>query len=169
MYHLSLKQNISSVNSIPNLEKVILRANTSKPETLSNLSLALQVITGQFPKKNYAKRPLAGFKLKKDQLLGAQITLRKGKMHSFIKNLIFIILPKFVDFKGVPKKNLDTQGNIHFGLTQFFLWPQCEVSYEVFRRPSGFHLSLISKGDLKKKVMIYSYLGLPITEEEIEG
>ena len=62
---------------------------------------------------------MAGFKLKKDQPLGLQLTLRRDKMNSFLKNLIFIVLPKFVDFSGVPTKNLDSQGNIHFGSTQF--------------------------------------------------
>ena len=162
MYHLSLKQNLSPVDS---LEKIVLRANASDPESVHYLSLALQAISGQFPKKNYAKQPLAGFKLRKNQLIGVQVTLRGQKMMSFIKNLVFIVLPKFVDFNGVQTKKYDREGNLHFGLTQFLLWPQCEVSYEVFRKPSGFNISIISKGDIKKKKLISSYLGLPTTED----
>lgn len=181
MYHLSLKSldfvskkknsentydiSPSGLDSLPKLDKVIVRANVRVPESLPNLFLALLTITGQTPKTNYAKRPLAGFKLKKDQPLGLQLTLRRDKMNSFLKNLIFIVLPKFVDFSGVPTKNLDSQGNIHFGSTQFFLWPQCEISYEIFRRPSGFHTTLISKGNPKKKSLLYSYIGVPLNKD----
>ena len=173
MLHLSLKSldflskggNKTSLKKRLSLEKILLRANVRTPESLPNLFLALKTITGQAPKTNYAKRPLAGFKLKKDQPLGLQLTLRGDKMDSFLKNLIFIVLPKFVDFAGVPSKNLDSQENLHFGTTQFFLWPQCEVSYEVFRKPSGFHITLVSKGDPKKKSLLYSYMGLPLNKD----
>nr|YP_009646596.1 ribosomal protein L5 [Chloropicon primus]QBX98464.1 ribosomal protein L5 [Chloropicon primus] len=174
MFHLSLKsldfsqkgEKKISLESLPKIDKVIIRANLRTPENLPNLFLALLTITGQTPKTNYAKRPLAGFKLKKDQPLGLQLTLRGEKMNSFLKNLIFIVLPKFVDFSGVPIENLDSQGNLHFGSTQFFLWPQCEVSYEIFRRPTGFHITLISKGNSKKKPLAYSYTGLPLNKEK---
>ena len=174
MFHLSLKSldfvskksRKLPLDSLPKVEKVILRANVHNPESLPNLFLALLSITGQSPKTVYAKRPHAGFKLKKDQPLGLHLTLRRDKMNSFLKNLIFIVLPKFVDFSGVPTKNLDSQGNLHFGSTQFFLWPQCEVSYEIFRRPTGFHITLVTKGVNKKKTLAYSYMGLPLNKEE---
>ena len=174
MFHLMLKsldfQSEQASTGSPRLplalEKIILRANVSNPEALPHLFLALQVIPGQTPKTNYAKRPHPGFKLKKDQPLGLQLTLRRDNMGFFLKNFIFMILPKFVDFNGVSVQNMDSHGNLHFGSTQFFLWPQCEVSYEVFRKPSGFHISLILKGDPQKKSLVYSYIGLPVDHDK---
>lgn len=166
MYHLSLKQNISPIKSRNLLDKVLLRSNMPDLEPFPATALSLHAVAGQWPKTNYAKRPLAGFKIRKDQPLSLQLTLRSNRMHYFLRHLIFAVLPKFVDFDGVNKKKVDSQGNLHFGLTQFFFWPQCEAFYEIFRKPTGFHVSLVSKGSPKRKPMIYSYLGLPLTDKE---
>ena len=97
MYHLFLKENSSSFLPKTLLEKIVVRSNISNIESFPVTALAFSAVTGQFPKTNYAKRPLAGFKIRKDQPLGLQVTLRSDNMLSFLKNLIFIVLPKFVD------------------------------------------------------------------------
>ena len=84
MYHLSLKSldfvsknknsentydnSPSGLDSLPKLDKVIVRANVRVPESLPNLFLALLTITGQTPKTNYAKGLWLDLNLRKTSL-----------------------------------------------------------------------------------------------------
>jgi len=73
--------------------------------------LALEMISGQKPKKTRAKKFIAGFKLKKDQLLGYQVTLRKKEMISFLEKFVHIVLPKVRDLRSFSDPNFFVDQN----------------------------------------------------------
>ena len=64
-------------------------------------------ITGQWPKKNKAKKSVANFKVREGTNIGLSVTLRKLKMYSFFEKLIHLILPRVKDFQGLSYKSLD--------------------------------------------------------------
>jgi large subunit ribosomal protein L5 len=47
--------------------------------------VSLSLLSGQHPKLLRAKKSVAGFKLKKNSILGCKLTLRRVKMASFFK------------------------------------------------------------------------------------
>lgn len=166
MYDFSLKRHIRHLGQLPHLQKIILRVNVRSPEELPTAFMGLHLVSGQYPRILYAKKAVAGFQTRKGQALGCGVTLQGLKMEAFLNIFINVVLPKLSEFKGFNTKNLDQHGNLHFGVDQFLLWPQCEPYYEFFQKAGGFHGSLIcSTDDLKEAILLYTNLHLPIRDK----
>src|SRR5579863_1277040 len=58
----------------------------------------LAAMTGQKAEIRKAKKSIAGFKIRENQIVGLKITLRREKMVDFFDRLITIVLPRVRDF-----------------------------------------------------------------------
>jgi ribosomal protein L5 len=119
----SFKFNSKNIFQIPDLKKIVLNSRiksgvilnpSQEKKKISATFLSQEMITGQKTKTTRAKSFIAGFKLRKGQLVGCMITLRKQKMYSFLEKIIHIILPKIREFEGfdmnkiiIDKRNPD--------------------------------------------------------------
>ena len=56
-------------------------------------------MTGQAPERP-AKKSIAGFKIRENQIVGVRVTLRRDKMVDFFERLVNIVLPRVRDFCG---------------------------------------------------------------------
>ena len=56
------------------------------------------------------------------------VTLRKDKMYEFLDRLVNIALPRVRDFRGLPKKSFDGNGNYSFGIKEQIIFPEVAVS-----------------------------------------
>jgi large subunit ribosomal protein L5 len=123
---------LKNVHQLPKLEKIVVnvglgRAKDDKKiiETATN---TVRKITGQEPVKTYAKKSIAGFKLREGNMIGLKVTLRGDKMYEFADRLINIVLPRLRDFHGVSAKAFDKQGNYSIGFTDQSVFP--ELSFD---------------------------------------
>ena len=78
--------------SAPIIDKIVI--NTSVIEAMTNkdaiakVSQQLAAISGQQPKFTKAKAAIAGFKLRKGDIIGAAVTLRKKRAWYFLEKFI---------------------------------------------------------------------------------
>ncbi|AGA64414.1 LSU ribosomal protein L5p (L11e) [Liberibacter crescens BT-1] len=130
----AMKEKFSYVNEmqIPKLEKVVVNIgvgeaviDSKKPEAAAH---DLSLIVGQKPVITYARRSIAGFKLREGMPIGVKVTLRREKMYEFIDRIINIALPRSRDFRGLDSKSFDGFGNFAFGIKEHIVFP--EIDYD---------------------------------------
>ena len=118
-------------------------------------------ITGQQPVKTYAKKSIAGFKIREQMPLGVKVTLRKEKMYELIYRLIHIVFPRIRDFRGLSKKSFDQNGNYNIGLREEIIFP--EIDYDKIRINKGMNLTSVMKTkNAKESLLVLRRLGFPI-------
>lgn len=153
---LMYKLQFQNINQIPKIEGISLNISTcetiiDRKRLLPHIA-GLQIISGQKLKRTYAKKSIAGFKLRSGQLLGAAGNLRRHKMYSFLDKLVTIVLPKIRDFQGISSLNSKSNTDFHkmkaesFNLQggSFLLYPELENHYELFESIPGFNITIRS-------------------------
>jgi large subunit ribosomal protein L5 len=95
--------------ALPKLAKVSINVGVGKfdPKQKQEISDYLIKLTGQTPKQIGAKKAIANFKTRKDDLVGLLVTLRGKKAHDFLMSLIYVALPRTRDFKGIKVDSFD--------------------------------------------------------------
>src|SRR5207237_8924847 len=88
----------------------------------------LALITGQQPAETRSKKSIANFKLRKDQIIGAKVTLRGDRMYEFLERLIKAALPRIRDFRGVPARAFDGHGNYTLSVPDQTIFPEVEMA-----------------------------------------
>jgi Ribosomal protein L5 len=70
-----------------------------------------------------AKKSISNFKLRKDQAIGAKVTLRGERMYEFLERFIKAALPRIRDFRGVSPRCFDKNGNYTIGISDQSIFP----------------------------------------------
>src|SRR5467141_3851918 len=91
-----------NVHQIPKVEKVVINTSVGSQsdvkQALEEAKAELSLITGQRPVDTLAKKSISNFKLRKDQAIGAKVTLRGERMYEFLERFIKAALPRIRDF-----------------------------------------------------------------------
>src|SRR5919204_6235924 len=89
---LQKRHGYKNVHQIPRVEKVVVNTSVgSQPDVKQAMDEAkaeLALITGQQPAETRSKKSIANFKLRKNQIIGAKVTLRGDRMYEFLERLI---------------------------------------------------------------------------------
>ncbi len=85
-------------------------------------------IAGQKPIVTYARKSVAGFKVREDWPIGCKVTLRRERMYEFLDRLINISIPRIRDFRGLNHKSFDGRGNYSLGVKEQIIFP--EIDYD---------------------------------------
>ena len=116
------------MNEIPKVEKVVINTSVGSQsdvkQALEDAKAELALITGQKPSETRAKKSIANFKLRKEQAIGAKVTLRGAHMYEFLERLIKAALPRIRDFRGVSPKGFDGHGNYTLGFRTRRFFPR---------------------------------------------
>jgi large subunit ribosomal protein L5 len=157
--------------SCPKIEKVIV--NTSfgkllanfKPENhqkvIQEIERDLSLITGQKPLITFAKKSIAGFKVRKGQPVGAKVTLRRQRMFDFLEKLFFIALPRSRDFRGIEKSSIDKNGNLTVGVKEHSVFP--EISLDKTNIIFGLEATIVTTAKKREEAeTLFKLLGFPI-------
>ncbi|HIH2763161.1 MAG TPA: 50S ribosomal protein L5 [Candidatus Azoamicus sp.] len=149
-----LKKNISkNIMDVPKITKVVINmgfdhANTTKKQ-INDIFTDLSLISGQKPIITKAKKSIAGFKIREGFELGCKVTLRKKNMYNFLDKLIFLILPRVRDFKGLSNKSFDGRGNYSLGIKEHIVFP--EIDYNKVDIIRGMDISIITNAKNNEK------------------
>lgn len=128
-----LKADLKFTNDlqVPHIEKIVLNMGVGEgiadSKYVKQAVEELTAISGQKAVITTARKSVAGFKLREGQKIGAMVTLRKDKMYEFLDRLINISLPRVRDFRGLPKKSFDGNGNYSFGIREQIIFPEVAV------------------------------------------
>jgi len=118
--------------AVPRLDKIVINMGVGEASRDSKKLTAaieeLTAISGQKPATTYAKKSIAGFKLREGMAVGCKVTLRGKRMYEFLDRLITIALPRVRDFRGVSPRSFDGRGNYALGIREQIVFP--EINYD---------------------------------------
>jgi len=166
-----LKNSLGKKNiyEVPAIKKIVVNVGFGKinpdQKQKEQIIKRLTNITGQKPAFTKAKKDIAGFKIRKGQVIGAKITLRRLKMNHFFEKIISIVLPRLRDFRGMDEKSFDGRGNYSIGFSEINVFP--EIEYTKGEKPIGFEIviSTTASNDQEAKALL-SELGMPFKDLE---
>jgi len=158
------------------LEKIVIDAGVGRMSQLPNFEEKalvqvmkdLAAMTGQKSQIRRAKKSIAGFKIRENQIVGVRITLRRAKMVDFFERLITIVLPRVRDFRGINRTAIDSHGVLTVGIRDQFVFPEIEAEQSPVAFSMG--VSIVPKiKDEKRSWDEFMKLGVPMKKEEEKG
>ena len=135
-----------NIMEVPCLEKVILNMGVGEAaldkNKLKGALADMTAIAGQKAVPTFAKKSVAGFKIRQGNPVGCRVTLRKDRMYEFLDRLINIALPRVRDFRGVSGKAFDGRGNYALGIKEQIIFP--EIDYDKVDAVRGMDIVIVT-------------------------
>ncbi len=161
-----------NVNQVPKIEKVVVNTSvgsqTDVKQAVEDAKAELTLITGQRPAETKSKKSIANFKLRKDQIIGAKVTLRGERMYEFLERLIKMALPRIRDFRGVSPRCFDGNGNYTLGVSDQSIFP--EVELDKIKRNIGFDVTIVTTARTNEEAKsLLSEMGMPFSDRAKKG
>src|ERR687892_1668816 len=156
-----------NVHQIPKVEKVVINSSVGSQadvkQALEDAKTELALITGQRAAETRSKKSIANFKLRKEQAIGAKVTLRGERMYEFLERFIKAALPRIRDFRGVSPRCFDEHGNYTLGVSDQSIFP--EVELDKIKRNIGFDVTIVTtaRTDEEAKSLL-SEMGMPFSD-----
>ena len=156
-----------NVHQIPRVNKVVINTSVgSQPDlkqAMEEAKMELALITGQQAAETRAKKSIANFKLRKDQIIGAKVTLRGDRMYEFLERLIKTALPRIRDFRGVSPRCFDGNGNYTLGVPDQTIFPEIEM--DKIKRNIGFDVTICTSAKTNEEAKaLLSEMGMPFSD-----
>jgi large subunit ribosomal protein L5 len=156
-----------NVHQIPKVEKVVVNTSVGSQsdvkQALEDAKTELALITGQRAAETQAKKSIANFKLRKEQAIGAKVTLRGERMYEFLERLIKAALPRIRDFRGVSPRCFDGHGNYTLGVSDQSIFP--EVELDKIKRNIGFDVTIVTTARTNEEAKsLLSEMGMPFSD-----
>lgn len=102
---------LSNVMEVPRVTKITLNMGLGEAvgdkKVIEHAVADLEKITGQKVVVTYARKSIAGFKVREGWPIGVKVTLRRERMYEFLDRLLSISLPRVRDFRGLNAKSFD--------------------------------------------------------------
>ncbi|KKP22999.1 MAG: 50S ribosomal protein L5 [candidate division TM6 bacterium GW2011_GWF2_28_16] len=134
---------LGNIMEVPKVTKIVLnmgvKDSVADSKVLNLVKDIFGKISGQSAVRTYAKKSIAGFKLREGMPIGVMVTLRGRKMYDFLDKLINISIPRVKDFHGLNSK-LDGNGNYNIGLKDWMVFP--EVDYDSVDKSRGMNITI---------------------------
>jgi large subunit ribosomal protein L5 len=131
---------------LPRLQKIVVNMGVGsaiqEKKHLETSIEAMAIITGQKPLTTFARKSVAGFRLREGMAIGCKVTLRRQRMFEFLDRLIAIALPRVRDFRGVSAKAFDGNGNYTLGLSEQLVF--AELNPDKFTRVQGMDITMVT-------------------------
>lgn len=137
---------LDNIMLVPKIEKIVLNMGVGdavgQAKLLEGALSDMETIAGQKPVITRAKKSLASFKLREGQAIGCKVTLRGDRMYEFLDRLISLAIPRIRDFRGLPPKSFDGNGNYTFGVTEQLMFP--EMDYDKVDTTRGMDITIVT-------------------------
>ena len=161
--------NLSNINSVPKISKMVLNIGLGEALTnskaLENSVKDVSLITGQKPITTKAKNSIAQFKIREGMAIGVATTLRGRRMYEFLDRLINLSIPRMRDFRGLPTKSFDGNGNYTIGIKEHVIFP--EIDYNSIDKIRSLQIIIVTTAkDNETGLMLLSKFGFPFVKQE---
>jgi len=137
---------LDNPHRVPRLVKVVMNVGVGdaqrNPKQLTAVVEELTAITGQRPVITKAKKSIANFNLRAGFPVGAMVTLRGARMYEWLDRFISVALPRTRDFRGLPDRSFDGQGNYSFGIREQLIFP--EIDYDKVEKIHGMDITIVT-------------------------
>jgi len=146
---------------VPRLVKVTL--NMGVGEALADKKIIehavsdMQAISGQKAIVTRARKSVAAFKVREDWPIGCKVTLRRTRMYDFLDRLISVAIPRVRDFRGLPSRSFDGQGNYSMGVKEQIIFP--EIEYDKIDAVRGMDITITTtaKTDEEAQALLLAF------------
>ena len=141
-----LKASLGLTNpmQVPRITKITVNMGVGEAvadkKIMDNAVGDLTKITGQKPIVTKARKSVASFKVRDGQQVGCKVTLRGARMYEFLDRLINIAIPRIRDFRGLPSRSFDAQGNYSLGVREQIIFP--EIAYDEIDQVRGMDITI---------------------------
>lgn len=144
-FQLQDQLKLKNLMMVPKLQKVVLNIGVgdavSNSKVLQEAMDILAKISGQRPVKRFARKSIAGFKLREGMAIGTMVTLRGEMMYEFLDRFITLALPKVRDFQGLSDK-VNEKGIVSYniGVKDWTIFP--EIDFDISKKAHGMNITL---------------------------
>jgi large subunit ribosomal protein L5 len=122
---------LKNVMQVPRLQKIVLNmgvgAAVANRKVLDEAVDTMTAITGQKAVVTKAKNAISNFKLREGMGIGARVTLHGDNMWDFLYRFININLPRVRDFRGIPRRGFDGNGNYTMGVKEQTVFVEIDI------------------------------------------
>ena len=124
---------------------------------MENATSDMEKIAGQKALVTFAKKSVAGFKIRDGWPIGCKVTLRRNKMYEFFDRLVNVSMPRIRDFRGVSPKSFDGRGNYSMGIKEQIIFP--EIDYDKIDTIRGMDITFVTtaKTDDEAKALLKAF------------
>jgi len=146
-YDLLNKFSYKKITQIPEIKKIILNFGCKKFDLKCLVSsiLTLELITLQKSIVTNSNIFNISFKIKKGNLVGCKISIRKTLMLNFITKLITDIFPRIKQFNGFYTKNKNYNiKTITFSLKNLLIFPELKNQYLYFKNLPILNITIVT-------------------------
>lgn len=158
---------LANIMQVPSLEKIVINSGIGafrdNKDSLDSFYNEINSISGQKPTFRRARISEAGFKVRKNDLVGITVTLRGERMWDFLEKFISVSLPRVRDFRGVSTKAFDKLGNYSIGIKEHIIFP--EVDPNKTKGIRSMQITLVFKnGSPVNSSLLLKKLGMPFSK-----
>lgn len=151
--------------AVPKIKKIVINTGIGKAlkdeKTQETIAKDLALITGQKPVPTLARRAISEFKVRKGMVVGLKVTLRGKRMYEFLDRLVGATIPRIRDFRGLPEKSIDKEGNLTIGMKEHIVFP--EIAHEDIKFIFGLEITVVTNARKREEaVELFRLLGFPI-------
>ena len=141
------KYGYANVMLAPRLNKIVVNmgvGEANQEARLLELAMSeLALITGQQPSYRKARKSVSNFKLREGQRIGCTVTLRGDRMYEFMDRLFNMAMPRIRDFRGLPIRSFDGDGNYTLGLREQAIFPELDI--DKIEKVRGMNVTFVIK------------------------
>ena len=151
-----------NIMQVPKITKVCINVglDVEGSKNIENVVRDISLISGQKPAITKARKSISGFKLRVGMPIGCKLTLRKKIMYEFLERLLYIVLPRSRDFRGLNPKSFDNNGNYSLGIKEHIIFP--EINYGKVDKVIGMDINIITSAlNNQEALSLLSGLGFP--------
>lgn len=146
---------------VPRITKVTL--NMGVGEALADKKIMdhavadMEKIAGQKAVVTRARKSVAAFKVRENWPIGCKVTLRRARMYEFLDRLIAVAIPRIRDFRGLPSRSFDGQGNYSMGIKEQIIFP--EIDYDKIDAIRGMDITITTsaKTDDEARALLMAF------------
>lgn len=118
----------SNIFAVPRITKIVINTGIGRAlrekGTEEEIVKQLTLITGQKPVACIARKSIASFKIRQNQVIGYKTTLRGRRMRDFFQRFVEFALPRTRDFRGFDDQVVDAGGNLTVGVREHIVFPE---------------------------------------------
>lgn len=168
--NLKKKFGYQSVMQVPRIEKITINMGVGEAaadkKILTNAVRDLEQIAGQKVITTFARKSIAGFKIREGWPIGCKVTLRRDRMYEFLDRLISIALPRVRDFRGVSARSFDGRGNYSLGIKEQIVF--AEIEYDKIDALRGMDITITTSAKSNKEgFALLQAFNFPFKEKEV--
>lgn len=153
-----------NVMQVPRFQKININIGVGEAKNeiklLDEAMATLTALSGQRAAIKRSKKSISNFKLRKGVPIAVSVTLRASRMYDFLDRFISLAIPRMRDFRGVPDRSFDGNGNYTLGVKDQLIFP--EVEYNKVSRAMGMNITFCTSAstDLEAKALLKAF-GMP--------